>query len=97
MGLHPFLPFPNLVHPPLAHEIPQRLHGVSLSEQFNHMPQLGILLPNDLLKPRGVHACLLKLLEWYSGLDGLVLADPADEQNAVITAEALEELVGHPG
>ena len=44
----------------------------------------------------GLDAGLLELLIGSAGVDGLVLADVADEQHAVVWAEALQEVVHLP-
>ncbi len=53
----------------------------------------GVLLPDDLVQPDGLHPGLLELLIGAPGLDRLMLADVAHEQHAVLGTEPLEELV----
>src|ERR1700691_4702565 len=54
--------------------------------------QLRVLLTNDLVEPRGVHSGLDQLLEGLAGLDALMLANIADEQDAVAGIEFGEEV-----
>ena len=54
--------------------------------------QLGVFLAHDLVKLRGPHPGFLQLLEGLSGIDALMLAGVADQQNLVLRADLVEEV-----
>ena len=52
-----------------------------------------VLLPDDVVEADGLDAGLLELLIRATRLDGLMLADVADEQHAVVRTEPVQEVV----
>ncbi len=61
--------------------------------QMVHRPQqLGIFLPDDLVKLRGAHPGLNQLLEGFSGVYALMLPSIANEHNSILGAKLLEEV-----
>ena len=54
--------------------------------------QFRVFLAHDLVKLRGVHPGLYKLLEGLSGIDGLVLTGISNEQHAVLDADLFQKV-----
>src|SRR5579884_1571498 len=69
-----FLFVGNLADTALLVEESKACFGVSLGEIFDSLPQLRILLANDLVQVCRSHSSLLELLEGFTRLDGLMLA-----------------------
>ena len=66
---------------------------VSPRELFDDGLERRIVLPHDLVEMRGPDSRLLELVIRSAGVDGLMLADVADEQHAIVRPEALQERV----
>ena len=66
---------------------------VAARELFNNRLQLGIALPDDLVKMRGTDSRFLELVIRSAGLDGFMLPHVADEQHAVLRSETLQKRV----
>ena len=54
------------------------------SQLLDHVLQALLLLPHDVIQPRGSHAGCLQLLERLAGVYCLVLPRIADQQHALI-------------
>ena len=81
------------MHAPLVLEAAYRLVHLAARELFDDLLQGRIVLSDDRVEMDGLHAGLLELLIRPSGLDGLMLADVADEQHAILRAETVQEVV----
>jgi len=66
---------------------------ISPRELLNDRFQLRITLSHDLVEMSRVDSGFLKLVIRPTGVDGFMLADVADEQHAILRAEALQKCV----
>ena len=86
----------DLVDPALPLKLPDRLPDLALSDEFNGLFQLGVLLAEDLVKMNGSHPGFLHLLEGTTGFHRLVLASITHQQHPILFFEALEKLIDEP-
>jgi hypothetical protein len=63
---------------------------------FDGTQQLRVFLAHDLVELRCPHSGLLHLLEWFSGIDALVLLGVPNEQNPVLWPNLFEKRLHLP-
>jgi hypothetical protein len=69
--------------------------GVNLAarEVFDDLFEGRVLLSDDVIQSNGFDAGVLQLLIRPAGFDGLMLAGIADDEDAIVRAQAVQELV----
>ncbi len=67
--------------------------GFVLRKVFDGSQQLRVFLAHDLVELRGLHPGLLHLLEGLASFDTLMLASVSDQQNSILRANLLHEIV----
>ncbi len=60
--------------------------------RFHHLAEAFVLLANDFIQPRHVHAGVLQFRKDAAGFDRLMLPRIADQQNAVLRLECLQKV-----
>lgn len=91
--LHARITVTHFVDTALLLEFAHRFAHSAPSQLLDHVLQSFLLLPHDLIQPRGSHAGCLQLLERLACVYCLVLPRIADQQHPLIRSEAAEELV----
>jgi hypothetical protein len=66
---------------------------ISTGKLLDRFFERRVLLPNDLIEPRGSHSGVLHLLERPAGVYGLMLPRVADQHHAIMLIEPLQEIV----
>ena len=83
----------DFVHAPLVLEVVDGAVHLAARQLLDDVLEGGVLLPDDVVQSDGLDAGLLELLIGAPGVDGLMLADVAHEQHAVLGTEPMEEVV----
>src|SRR5271165_333905 len=96
-GLETFFAVRDLLHPPLAVQILDGRMNLATGELLHSFFERRVLLAHDLVQMCGSHPGLLQLVIGPSGRDGFVLPDITHEQNSVLRAESVQEVVNLPG
>jgi hypothetical protein len=91
-GVEAFVPVWNFMHTALALELRDGFTDAPVSKIVDDLFQPGILLPNDVVELRRAQPGILKLLEWPTGVHGLVLPRIANQDDPIIGAKPVEEL-----
>ena len=86
-------PASEFVHAPLLPKLVDGGAHVAARQLLDDVLQGGVLLPHDVVQADRLDAGLLELLIRAAGLDGLMLADVADEQDAIVGTEPVQEVV----
>src|ERR1019366_4709219 len=96
-GLESLFTVSDLLHPPLAVQILDGRVNLATGELLDSFFERRVLLAHDLVQMGGSHSGLLQLVIWPSGSDGFVLSHATHEQNAILLAESVQEVVDLPG
>ena len=80
------------MHTALALELRDRFTDAPVSEIVDDLLQPWICLPNDLIELRRAHPGILKLFEWPTGVDGLVLPGITNQMTRSLGPSPIEEL-----
>jgi hypothetical protein len=91
-GVEAFAPVWDFMHAALTLELRDGFTDAPVSKIVDDLFQPGILLPNDVVELRRAQPGILKLLEWPTGVHGLVLPRIADKDDPVIRTESIEDL-----
>ena len=87
MAVNRSLPVGDFVHAALVLEVADGPAHLAARELLDDVLEGRVLLPHDVVEADGLDARLLELLIRAPGVDGLMLADVAHEQHAVLRAE----------
>src|ERR1039458_280811 len=96
-GLETFFAVRDLLHPALAVQILDSRIDLATGELLHSFFERRVLLAHDLVPMCGSPPGLLQLVIGPSGADGFVLSDITHEQNAILRAESVQEVVDLPG
>ena len=96
-GLESFFAVRDLLHPALAFQIFYGCVNFATGELLHSFFERRVLLAHDLVQMCGSHPRLLQLVVGPSGPDGFVLSHVTHEQNAILRAESVQEVVNLPG
>src|SRR5271166_1542730 len=96
-GLESFFAVRDLLHPALAIQILDGRVNLATGELLYSFFERRVLLAHDLVQMCGSHSGLLQLVVGPSGPDGFVLSHVTHEQNAVLLAESVQEVVDLTG
>src|SRR5664279_5913866 len=96
-GLESFFPVRDLLHTPLAIQILDGRVNLAPGELLYSFFERRVLLAHDLVQMCGSHPGLLQLVVGPSGPDGFMLSHVTHEQNAILRAESVQEVVNLPG
>ena len=83
----------DLMHPSLPLQSSDRFSDLLTGELPDHLLELRVALPHDLVELDRLHARFLQLSEGSSGLDGLMLPRVSDQEHSVVRMEAVHEVV----
>ena len=92
-GGQTFLAWADFMHASLLIKAYDGALHVSPRELFNDGLQLRIALSHNLVEMRGVDSRFLELVIRSAGVNRFMLADVADEQDAIVRPEALQKRV----
>src|SRR5271157_5895600 len=95
--LESFFAASDLLHPPLAVQILDGRINLATGELLDSFFERRVLLAHDLVQMCGSHSGLLQLVVGPSGPDGFMLSHVTHEQNSVLFAESVQEVVNLPG
>src|SRR5271157_6423549 len=96
-GLESFFTVRDLLHPTLAVQILDGRVNLATGELLHSFFERRVLLADDLVQMVGSHSGLLHLVVGPSGPDGFMLSHVTHEQNAILRAESVQEVVNLPG
>jgi hypothetical protein len=91
-GIEAFVPVWNFMHTALALELRDGFTDAPVSEIVDDLLQAWICLPDDLIELRRTHPGILKLFEWPTGVDGLVLSGISNQDDPIVGTKPIEEL-----
>src|SRR5271167_3842123 len=96
-GLESFFAVRDLLHTPVAIQILDGRVHLATGELLHSFFKRWVLLAHDLVQMCGSHSGLLQLVVGPSGPDGFVLSHITHEQNTILPAESVQEVVNLPG
>src|SRR5271165_4818717 len=96
-ALESFFAVRDLLHPPLAVQILNSRVNLATGELLHSFFERRVFLAHDLVQMCSPHSGLLQLVVGPSGPDGFMLSHVTHEQNAILLAESVQEVVNLPG
>src|SRR5271165_4828880 len=96
-GLESIFAVRDLLHPALTVQILDGCVNLATCELLHSFFERRVLLAHDLVQMCGSHPGLLQLAVGPSGPDGFMLSHVTHEQNSVLFAESVQEVVNLPG
>src|SRR5271165_2006828 len=96
-GLESIFAVRDLLHPALTVQILDGCVNLATGELLHSFFERRVLLAHDLVQMCGSHSGLLQLAVGPSGPDGFVLSHITHEENTILPAESVQEVVNLPG